>query len=238
MKLKIGAREQLAFGFLIAVCVLTGLKEPRFFDPKSINSILLWMPLITVAAMGQLIVIVTRGIDISIGSIIGFTGISVGLIYRANPALPLPLGLLAGIVVGTLLGIVNAGLITWGKLSPIVVTIGTLSAFRGGAFLLSKGEQIDSSMIPDSLTSLSNTGLTIGPVTVSWLLLIALAVCGVTALFLRFTQLGRDIFAFGNNPTAAHLPRLHPLRSHRRTNRGHVCGKIRLCEPRNRWPKL
>ena len=187
------------------MCVLTGLKEPRFFDPKSINSILLWMPLITVAAMGQLIVIVTRGIDISIGSIIGFTGISVGLIYRANPALPLPLGLLAGIVVGTLLGIVNAGLITWGKLSPIVVTIGTLSAFRGGAFLLSKGEQIDSSMIPDSLTSLSNTGLTIGPVTVSWLLLIALAVCGVTALFLRFTQLGRDIFAFGNNPTAAHL---------------------------------
>lgn len=199
------SRELLPGGLLVAVCFAAFLKEPRFFDPKSINSILMWMPLITVAAMGQLIVIVMRGIDISLGSIIGFSAIAVGLILRDQPALPIWLALLMGVGIGAVLGMINASLITWGRLSPIVVTIGTLTAFRGATFLLSRGEQIDPSMIPDSLTGLASHGLRIGGVVVSYLLLIALAVGAVTYLFLRFTQLGRDIFAFGSNPEAAHL---------------------------------
>ncbi len=205
MALKLRAREMLPVVFLVLVCVAATIKEPRFLDPKSINSILMWMPLITAAAMGQLIVIVMRGIDISIGSVIGFSAIAVGMILRANQGLPVGLALLAGVGIGAVLGMVNASLITWGKLSPIVVTIGTLTAFRGAAFLLSKGEQIDPSMIPDSLTGLASSGLKLGPITLSYLLIIALLVSGLAAIFLRYTQLGRDIFAYGSNPEAAHL---------------------------------
>ena len=104
-----------------------------------------------------------------------------------------------------MLGAINASIITWAKVSPLIVTIGTLAAFRGLTFMLSKGEQIDSSMIPDKLTSLANEGIKLGGVNFSWLLIISLALAGIAALTLRYTVFGRNIFVFGSNPTAAHL---------------------------------
>lgn len=199
------SRELLALGFFLLVFILAGAKDARIFDASSINSILLWLPILLVAAMGQLLVIVLRGIDISIGSTIGFTGIAVGLIYRSFPSLPTLLAFLIAIAIGLLLGAINGFLITIGKLSPVVVTIGTLTTFRGAAFLLSQGDQIDSSVIPDSLTNLAKYGLSIGDVTLPNLLLIALAVSAIFGLCLRFTQRGRDIYAIGSNPPAAHL---------------------------------
>ena len=199
------SRHLVALIFVALFCLAVGLKEPRFFQPLSIESVLLWMPLITVAAIGQLLVIATGGIDISIGSILGFCGIGVGLLLRANPELPLIIVLAAGLGLGLVLGAVNASIITWAKVSPLIVTIGTLAAFRGLTFMLSKGEQIDSSMIPDKLTSLANEGIKLGGVNFSWLLIISLALAGIAALTLRYTVFGRNIFVFGSNPTAAHL---------------------------------
>jgi len=198
-------REATAFALILLICLGAYFKEPRFFDPRSIDSILLWLPLITVVAMGELMVIVTRGIDISVGSILGFSGIAVGLMLKSSPHLSVPLVLAAGIAVGLVLGLVNASLIAWGKLSPLIVTIGTLAAFRGLTFLVSRGEQIDSSMIPDSMTRLANKGLQVGNVTVSYLLIIALGVVLASGLFLRYTQLGRNIYAYGSNPPAARV---------------------------------
>lgn len=203
--LRVGSRELMAFILVVFVFVSASLREPRFLDPGSLNSILLWMPLITVAAMGQLLVIVMGGIDISIGSILGFTGIAIGQLFRANPGLPVWQAFAGGAVIGLLLGMINGLLIVWGKLSPIVVTIGTLTAFRGAAFLLSKGEEIDSSMIPDGMTNLAKNGFEVGHVTFSYLLIIALSIGLLIATFLRMTQTGRDIFAYGSNPTAALL---------------------------------
>ncbi|HEY3779924.1 MAG TPA: ABC transporter permease [Fimbriimonadaceae bacterium] len=208
--MKLGLREWLALTFVVLVCLFAGLKDPRFFGPKSIDSILLWLPLITVVAMGEMLVIVTREIDISVGSMLGFTGIAVGLMFKANPHLSVPVAILAGLGVGLLLGFVNGALVTWGKISSLIVTIGTLAGFRGLSFLVSKGDEIDSSMVPDSLTSLSTKGIHVGHVTISVLLIIALVVAVITALFLRFARLGRDIYAMGNNPQAAYLRGISP----------------------------
>lgn len=199
------SRHLVAFTFVVLFCLVVGIKEPRFFQPQSIESVLLWMPLIAVAAMGQLLVIATGGIDISIGSILGFCGIGIGLILKTNPELPLFVVFAVGLGLGFALGVVNASIITWAKVSPLIVTIGTLAAFRGLTFMLSKGEQIDSSMLPDRLTSLANEGIDLGGINFSWLLLISLAVAAITALVLRYTVFGRNLFAFGSNPTAAHL---------------------------------
>jgi rhamnose transport system permease protein len=198
-------REWTALIFVVLVALAVGLKEPRFFQPQSIESVLLWMPLITVAAMGQLLVVVTGGIDISIGSILAFSGIGVGLIYKANPNLPVFLALGLGLLLGLVLGFVNAALVTWGKLSPLIVTIGTMATFRGLTFLLSKGDQIDSSVLPDSLTGLAHTGPHIASVTISWLLIISLLFAAATAAFLKVTLLGRNVFAYGSNSQAAFL---------------------------------
>jgi rhamnose transport system permease protein len=196
----------------VLVCLLAGLKDPRFFAPKSVDSILLWMPLITIVAMGEMLVIVTRGIDISVGSMLGFSGMAVCLMLKANSHLPVPVAILAGLGIGLVLGFVNGALVTWGKLSPLIVTIGTLAGFRGLCFLSSKGDEIDSSMIPDRLTSLTTQGLHVGHITVSILLIVALLVALITAVFLRLTRLGRDIYALGNNPQAAYLRGISPNR--------------------------
>lgn len=207
-------REWIAFGFLVLVCAVVGIAEPRFFQPTSIESVLLWMPLILVAAMGQLLVILTGGIDLSIGAILAFAGIGVGVILKANPNLPLPLAFGIGIALGLMLGFVNGGLVVWGKLPPIIVTIGTLASFRGLTFLLSKGDQIDSSMIPEGLTKMARTGLPLGPVVFSWLLVIGCFVAVLTAVFLGRTRMGRNVVATGSNEEAAHLRGISTRRVH------------------------
>ncbi len=207
-------RELTAFGFLLVVVIGVALREPRFLTPTSIESVLLWLPLILVAAMGQLCVILTGGIDISIGSILAFAGIGTGLAFRANPSLPVPLALLLGLTLGLVLGLVNGGLVAVAKLPPLIVTIGTLATFRGLTFLLSKGDQIDSSMLPDGLTSLAHTGLPVGPVTISYLLLIAVSVAGLTAAFLSLSSPGRAIISWGSNPDAAFLRGINGSRVH------------------------
>jgi rhamnose transport system permease protein len=198
-------RHVVALALIVAFCAFVGFKEPRFFQPISIESVMLWMPLIIVAAVGQMLVIVTGGIDVSIGSILGFSGLAVGVVLKSSPALPLPLLFLAGIAFGLVLGVANASLVTWAKVSPLIVTIGSLAAFRGLAFMVSGGDQVDSTVFPDGLTALAKEGISLGEVTVNWLLVLALAVAGVFAFVARYTVFGRNVFAFGSNPAAAHL---------------------------------
>lgn len=190
---------------VVLVVIAISVKEPRFLQARNLDSILLWMPLIAIAAMGQLMVILTRGIDISIGSILGFSGIATGLAMNKYPQMPLPLIFLTGLGAGMGLGLVNGLVVVYGRLSPLIVTIGTLAAFRGATFMLSKGDQIDNSMIPDALTDLAKNGIVIGNVTVSWLLALSLVVAAGTAFFLRYSRAGRNLFVYGSNPDAAHL---------------------------------
>jgi len=104
------------------------------------------------------------------------------------------------------LGAINGGLIALAKVPPIIATLGTLSAYRGLVFIVSKGDQVDSNMIPDALTNWTLHGpIQIGGVTVSWLLVWAIVAAGLTAYMLRQTRTGRDIYSIGSNPDAARL---------------------------------
>jgi rhamnose transport system permease protein len=198
-------RQIFALGLVILVIVGIGLKEPRSFASQSIESVLLWLPLILVAGLGQFVVIVSGGIDISIGSTLGLSGIVVGTILRSNSNLPVAAAMAIGFAVGLVAGMVNAAAITWGRISPLVATIGTLAAFRGIAFMVSKGDQIDSSMIPDSLTSLANTGIKLGAVNLNWLAVFAIGLACIFSLLLKNSIAGRNLFAYGSNAPASHL---------------------------------
>lgn len=205
-----GKRE---IGLLVVLVVLVAacsFAKPIFLDPRNINSILLWMPLLLVAAVGQFPVIVARGIDISTGSIVGLSAISVGLLVKASPNIPVPLLFIAGGLVGLILGCLNGLIIAFGKVPAVVATIGTLTAFRGLTFVVSKGDQIDSTAIPQSLTSLANQGINIGNVTISWLLFIGLVLAVLAYFASNHLQFYRNIFAFGSNPDAAFLRGISP----------------------------
>ncbi|HTQ12108.1 MAG TPA: ABC transporter permease, partial [Fimbriimonadaceae bacterium] len=151
-------RELRALILVVLVFVAAVVKSPRMLEPSSISSILLWIPLLTVMAVGQMLVIVSRGIDVSIGSILGFTGIAVGLIFRAHPGMSVFVGGGFALAIGAVLGLINGGLVAWVRIPPIIVTLGTLSAFRGAAFIISKGDQINANDLPDALTNWSIHG--------------------------------------------------------------------------------
>lgn len=195
---------------LVLLCVGCTLKDRNFIDPRNINSILLWMPLLLTAAIGQFPVIVIRGIDISIGSIIGLSAISTGVVLKSHPNLPLLAIFLIGALVGVVLGLLNGSLITYAKIPAVVTTIGTLTLFRGLTYMVCGGDQIDASLVPDRLTVLAHSGLTMHDVTVSWLLIIALVLAVVTALLARYSQFFGNVFAYGSNPSAAFLRGISP----------------------------
>jgi rhamnose transport system permease protein len=199
-------REAGTVVLLLLVLVAAAIREPRFLQATSIESILLWGPLLIVVGLGQMMVIVTRGIDVSVGSMVGLSAMAVGMTFRAQPSLPILGGTLLGIGVGLLLGCVNGALIAGARVPPIIATLGTMSVYRGLIFILSHGVQVDSNHIPDALTRWSLAGpVTVGGVTISWILVISLAIAGLAAWFVRRTRTGRDVYALGSHPEAARL---------------------------------
>lgn len=199
-------RELGTVVLLVLVFVAAACKEPRFLEPASLNSILLWIPLLVVVGLGQMLVIVTRGIDVSVGSMVGLSGILVGMLFRAHPALSVPIGALAGVGIGLALGSFNGWLIAGIRIPPIIATLGTLSAYRGSTYIVSGSKQVDRADLPDGLMRLSLEGpLHIGNVNLPWILAIPILLSLFFAYLVKRTRTGRDVFALGSNPEAARL---------------------------------
>jgi rhamnose transport system permease protein len=190
--------------FLVIVIGVTLILKPDFLRPINIRSILLWVPLVVIIATGEMMVIITRGIDVSVGSMLAFAGIVVGMIFRDNPGFNIFLGVGLGILLGMLLGAINGALVAFANIPPIITTLGTLSVYRGLVFIVSGGRQIDPNYIPVELIRWSQRG-PFGVQWLPWVVLIALAVAILIALFLRYTRRGRNIYAIGSNPDAARL---------------------------------
>ncbi|HVT10921.1 MAG TPA: ABC transporter permease [Fimbriimonadaceae bacterium] len=200
------SREIRALILLVVVFAAAAIKAPRLLEPSSISSILLWIPLLTVMAVGQMLVIVSRGIDVSVGSILGFAGIAVGMLFRAHPDMNVYLGAGIALAIGAALGAVNGMLVAWAKIPAIITTLGTLSAYRGLTFILSKGEQIDSNNIPIAVSEWSMSGpFKIGGVTIPWILVFTALVVVIGHVFARRTVTGRNLYAIGSNMEAARL---------------------------------
>lgn len=176
---------------------------PRMLTSESINAVLLWLCILLVVAIGETLVILTGGIDISVGSTLAFSGMSVGLILEKQPTLPIPLCFMIGSIVGLILGLINGLLIARARLSPLIVTIGTLASYRGATFLIGSGKTITSSTLPDALIDLTKNGLSFQGISLNALLLISIALIIATHIFLKHSPFGRTLFAVGSQPTAA-----------------------------------
>lgn len=188
---------------IILIFAIAAVLEPRFFSAANLRNILLYIPLITVVAMGQMMIILSRNVDLSVGSSLGFTGIIVGMIFVQNIHFPIWLAIILSIVIGAILGAFNGILVAWLKLPAIIATLGTLNIYRGLLFIYSGGRQVDPNFIPEGLIRLSQSQY--APLGIPWLVYIAAAVVIVTMLFLTRTRTGREIYAVGSNPEAAKM---------------------------------
>lgn len=187
---------------IVLFCLAVGLYKPQFLSLNQLRIILLLVPLILIGAMGQMLVIVARHVDLSIGSMLGLTAMASGMMFRYAPDVWWPLGFLLSIGLGALLGLANGLLVTLFRLPSIIVTLGTLGLYRGMTFILSNAKQIDRQYVPSELKAMSQTSPIFG---IPWIIFIAFGVALLTYWFAMHTRVGRQIYAMGSNPVAAPL---------------------------------
>jgi len=195
-------REAGIFVAIIVFCIVVGLIKPRFLSFDNLRVMLLLVPLLMIAAMGQMLVLVARHVDISVGSTLGFSAMVAGMMFKFMPFIPWWLGFPVAIGTGIILGLVNGALVTVFRLPAIIVTLGTLYLYRGLTFIISDARQIDRQYIPSPLKAMSQNSPTFE---VPWILIIGLAVILATNWFANHTRAGRQIYAIGSNPIAAPL---------------------------------
>ncbi len=194
-------RETGILIFLAVLVIIATLVERRFFSLHNFENILLDISILAIVAAGETMVIISRNIDISVGSSLGLCAIVVGLMFKFNPGVPIIVGLFLGVLLGAVLGSVNGTLVTQFRVPPLIATLGTLSIYRGLVFLSSGGRQVDPNDIPPDLIAMAR----VGPLGIPWIVIVALLISVLVGLFLRYTHLGRDIYAVGGNPVAARL---------------------------------
>jgi rhamnose transport system permease protein len=188
---------------------VTAVLEPRFLHADSLRNLALNASIFAILAAGQTLVIITRNIDLSVGSVLGLSAFMAGTLLSDHPGLPIIVVILLGMGLGGAAGVLNGVLVTFGRVPALVVTLGTLYVFRGIAFLWTSGRQVNAETLPDAFLNIG-TGTILG---VPTLALIALAVVLVLGQSLRDFRWGRELYAIGSSPEAA---RLAGVRSDRR----------------------
>ncbi|MEO7060571.1 MAG: ATP-binding cassette domain-containing protein [Lapillicoccus sp.] len=199
---KLVARRE--FGLLAAIiCVLLplGIINPNLLSPSNIADLGVTTTLYGVACLGQMVVMLTRNIDLSLGSVIGLSAYVSASTMSDHSGAPAIMGVAIAIAVGLICGAFNGVIVAYGRVPSIVVTLGTLAIFRGIDAILSNGQQISSGMVPSQWLAWT-AGKLLG---ISLLVWIGLILFLLFAGFLRFTRFGRDIYATGSNPDGADL---------------------------------
>lgn len=196
------SRETGIFLALALVIVVTTVRNPSFvFSADGWRDLLLTPAIVAVVAIGEAVVIITRNVDLSVGSIVGLTAYLVGTLFVAIPGFPIPLMFLVGIAFGALLGLVNGALVAFGKVPAMVITLGTLYAFRGINVAWTGSNRINASDMPSGFLALGTRAILTIPV----LTIIALVILAGVGWYLANTRGGREFYAIGSDPDAAEL---------------------------------
>jgi ribose transport system permease protein len=187
-------------GGLIVLLVLFGamtMASDEFLTGDNLANLARQVAIFGIIAVGQLLVILTAGIDLSVGSVLGLTGcVTAQLLVEG---MPVPLAIVVGLLVGVVLGLFNGSLVAYGKLPPFIVTLGMLGIARGLVLVLTDASTVQP--LPDSFGNIAN-GDFIGLPNLLWMFIVVVV---VTAFVLRRTVFGRYIYAVGSNPESARL---------------------------------
>lgn len=178
---------------------ITDIGQSEFISVGNIQDIGRQMAVVGVIALGETFVIITAGIDLSVGSMLGLCGVLAGNMFLSGWSVPLVVTLI--LLFGVAVGLVNGALVDIGKIPPFIVTLGMLGILRGAAYLATGGLNVPLSPSGEPTAfSLWVESLFFGVPEI----FIVLALLGVaSAIFLRFTRRGRYIYAFGSNPESA-----------------------------------
>jgi rhamnose transport system permease protein len=196
------ARE---FGILIALALVIAaatVKNPAFlFSADGWRDLLLTPSILLLVAVGQAIVIITRNVDLSVGSVIGLTAYLTGRLFVDVEGIPIPLVVLLAVAFGAVLGLINGALVAFARVPAMVITLGTLYAYRGINVLWAGGDRVNASDMPKDFLALGTGQI----LTIPILTIVAFIVLAAAAWYMRNTRSGREYYAIGSDPAAAEL---------------------------------
>jgi rhamnose transport system permease protein len=188
---------------LLLIILIVGVQAPRFLSIDNFEQILLSVAILAIVAVGETLVVLTRNVDLSVGSMVGLTAFVTAYFFKQLPGVNLLLGILLGCALGLVLGVVNGLIVSFGRVPAIVATLGTLYVYRGLVFIFSSNttSQINASDVPSGYLALATTQI----LGIPSLILIAVVIAVIVGYFLHASQTGRQLYAVGSNPDAANM---------------------------------
>ncbi|HZJ88090.1 MAG TPA: ABC transporter permease [Sphaerochaeta sp.] len=192
-------RELTLMVLLVILLVPISIRSPQFLAPTNVNRILNDMAILAIVAVGQFFVILSGGIDLSVGSIIAFSGMACGMFNEVYPTVSPVLLLVMGLGIGFVMGLFNGILVAYGKIPPIITTLGTVNIYRGLTFVLSGNTWVTAHELHPNYIAFPRKSF----LGISYLLWIAFFVIALMYYFSKNTRTGREVYAIGGNPTAA-----------------------------------
>ena len=191
-------------GIVLALVIVVGattIDNHLFLSATSVQQLLSGAAIIALLAIGETIVIVTRNVDLSIGSVLGISAYATGVLYVHHPHIPLALVFLVALGLGAACGAVNGLIVTVARVPSLVVTLGTLYIIRGIDGAWAGGNQVNASMLPETFNKIGY-GTVLG---VPYLGIIAIVAVAIATYAMRTFRTARDLYAIGSDPVAARL---------------------------------
>jgi rhamnose transport system permease protein len=186
---------------LSLIILFVGIQAPRFLSIDNFEQILLSIAILVIVAVGETLVVLTRNVDLSVGSMVGATAFVTAYFFKQLPEVNLLLGILLGCTLGLVLGMINGLVVSFGRVPAIVATLGTLYVYRGLVFVFAANTttQVNASDVPASYLALATTQIFGIPA----LILIAAVIAIIVGYYLHASPTGRQLYAIGSNLEAA-----------------------------------
>jgi rhamnose transport system permease protein len=199
-------REVILLIVTIGLLFFFWTQIPDYFNPRSVNRLTTALPITLVVAVGQVLVVLTRNIDLSVSSIVGMSAYVVGTLLTDHPGMPVALAVALSLLIGLGLGAINGLIVAYGGVPAVITTLGTLALYRVVLVEIANAKTVTAGNLPGWLAGVpSKNILSIGQYDLRLMVGIALLVVVCGQLVLRYLPFGRRLFAIGSNPDAARV---------------------------------
>ncbi|MCA9907728.1 MAG: ABC transporter permease [Anaerolineae bacterium] len=182
----------------VVLCAFFASQTPFFLTQANLSTIASTIAIVGITAIGMTLVLITGGVDISVGSVAALSGVVTSLLWLEH-GIPLGISTVLGILAGALVGLLNGAIVTYLKINPLITTLATFSIIRGLAFVLSEGQ---TNLLSNEAFNFIGRGTVAG---IPFSLLVMLALYLIFGFVLRYTTFGRNLYAIGGSPQASRL---------------------------------
>jgi rhamnose transport system permease protein len=194
-------RETGIVAVLLVFVAITASIQPRFIDQANIQFLLSNTTVYALLALGETMVVISRNVDLSLGSVLGLSAYVSTSLFGPHPGIPIPVVFLVGLGIGLACGTANGLMVAIGRVPSLVVTLATLYIIRGIDILIVGGNEVVAQTLPNSFINIPRANV----LGVPYLAIVIAAVIGAGAYYLRSFRSGRELYAMGSNPEAARL---------------------------------